>query len=387
MKKLLNQENLNGLVAQSTRYFVWDTKYTGFGVEVLTSGRKTFYFRYSRFGTPGKVKIGSVPTMTLAEAIKKVKALTDAVAKGEDPQYMMGKTASQKVTIKELGERFILEYLPNLKTTTQASWRGVINRHITPKLGSLLVVRLASSDVLRLMVEMASTKAAADTTRAVLSSMMEWAEVQGIRFKNTNPCNDVKPYGTKKRQVYLKEEEYASVMALLPTLPDFGEPEKSALTLLLLTGCRKAEIQDLQWSWLENGFIRIPWEFHKTGEEGGEKIIHLSPEAKALIQAMPKTHERVFPNPKGGRCWQIDPLWRAIRKELKLDHIRIHDIRHSYASTLINAGVPLESIQVLMAHASPASTRRYSHLDQERRKKLALEAGLLISAAMTKKPE
>jgi integrase len=155
--------------------------------------------------------------------------------------------------------------------------------------------------------------------------------------------------------------------------------------LILLTGCRKGEVLGLQWSWVESNLIRIPWEFHKTGQTGGEKLIHLSPQAVEILEGIPKNGERVFPNQKGGNLWGIDPLWRQIRTDLELPSVHIHDLRHSYASLGINAGMSLGDIGVLLGHASITTTRRYAHIDQSYKIQKALQMGELLAEAMKPK--
>jgi integrase len=150
-----------------------------------------------------------------------------------------------------------------------------------------------------------------------------------------------------------------------------------------MTGMRKDEVMEMQWEWvdLEAATITIPAELHKTGLEAGQKVIHLSSEAVLLLQGM-KGEGRVFKGTKGGKCWEIDDVWQAVRSKVGLESFHIHDIRHSYASLAISNGKTLEEVGPLLGHKGIRTTQRYAHLMQDKTKQNANEVGSFVAAAL-----
>jgi integrase len=395
VKAKLRLDLIKTLKPSKTRYTVWDTEDRGLGLEVLPGGGLTWWYRYSRFGKPDKVRLGSFPALTLDSAKSKIRYLKGQKdEKGVDPGKVYG-PGKDPITIEDLAKRFEKEHLPRLKPSTRRCYKQNLRKHIVPALGHILVGRLAESDVKHMHRDMINIKTTANACVDVLSSMMLWAEGEGFRNKKTNPRYDIEKYLIPPRQHYLSETGYQEVVEKLNTVK--ASPYAiGAVRLIMLTGMRKGEVMDLLWDWVdleaENPQIRIPYEYHKTGKTMGDKVIFLAPDAVELLKQTKKWKgiPRVFPGANAlGRCWAIDRLWRQIRKDEKFSNLVIHDLRHSFASTNLNHGMGLEDISRLLGHSTTSVTQRYAHISAERSNELAQKAGGIMAGVMKpkKKPE
>ena len=395
MKTKLRLDLIKKLKPRETRYTVWDTEDKGLGLEVLPGGGLSWWYRYSMFGKPDKVRLGSYPAMTLDAAKGKVRFLKGQKdEKGINPKHLYG-AGPNPITIADLADKFILEHLPRLKETTQRCYKQNLRKHIVPALGHILVGRLDETDVRHMHRDMLNIKTTANACVDVLSSMMLWAEGEKFRDKKTNPCCDVEKYQIPPREHFLSDTNYQEVVEKLDTVK--ASPYAiAAVRLILLTGMRKGEVMDLLWDWVdlegEKPQIRIPYEYHKTGKTMGDKVIFLAPDALELLKQTKKWKNipRVFPGANAlGRCWAIDRLWRQIRKDEAFANFVLHDLRHSFASINLNHGMRLEDISKLLGHSDISVTQRYAHLSAEHKNELAQTAGGNMAEVMKpkKKPE
>jgi integrase len=271
-------------------------------------------------------------------------------------------------------------------------YKQAIRHDIVPALGHILVTRLQESDCKGMHRDMRDRPTVANGALGVLSSMMSWAEGEGLRPKRSNPCVDIERYPKPPKQNYLNTEGYQKVDVKLAAIKASPYAIKG-LMLILQTGMRKSEVLDLLWDWVdlenEKPQIKIPYEYHKTGKTAGPKIIYLAPDSIELLKSVRKWDgiPRVFFGAnKRGRCWSIDRLWRAIRAGEEFKGFTIHDLRHSFASMGINNGMSLEEIGKLLGHSDISTTQRYAHIAPERNNDLAQKAGGFISKAMKSAP-
>ena len=214
--------------------------------------------------------------------------------------------------------------------------------------------------------------------------MFNLAEEWGDRPIDTNPIRRIKKYKEHKRQRRLSKEELARLGAVLKKAEKNGTYSPSvigAIRLLLFTGARKDEILTLKWSYVDvqRGCLHLP------DSKTGEKDIPLNPQALQVLKSLP----RIVGNPYAlpGRKMvshlvNLDTPWFQIRKEAKLEDVRIHDLRHTFASVGDDAGIALTHIGGILGHAEIATTQRYSHLDEEPKKQAAIRIGADISAAL-----
>ena len=204
----------------------------------------------------------------------------------------------------------------------------------------------------------------ANRTLGVLSRMMTLAEVWEMRPEGVNPCRHVKKYAEHKRERFLSDDEYRRLGAALRDAEreGFASPAAiGAIRLLMLTGCRSGEIMSLRWDYvdLDLGELRLP------DTRTGAKVVHPGDPAIAVLRGIPRTEGNpwVLPGLKRGRhiaC--LHDSWRRILDRAGIENLRIHDLRHSFASGGLLVGEGLPMIGKLLGHSKVQTTARYAHL-------------------------
>jgi len=239
-------------------------------------------------------------------------------------------------------------------------------------------------DIAKLHHELGDTPYQANRTLALLSKFFDWAEKRGLRPDGSNPCRHIEKYREGRRERFLSQAELAR---LGDTLRE-AEQVKScspwviaAVRLLTLTGARLNEILSLQWEHVseEHECLMLP------DSKTGRKAIHLNAPALALLQSIPRLEGNPFVicGERAGRhLVNIEKPWRRIRKAAKLDDVRLHDLRHSFASVAASGGQSLVVIGKMLGHSQPATTARYAHLADDPVKAASDAVGRHIAAAM-----
>lgn len=340
-----------------------DTDLTGFGVRRQKGG--PIYFLQKRIGKRIRwMTIGPHGSPWTPEAARKeAYRLLGQIAGGSEP-VTKRQDLADKPTVKEAAERFMAEHGVRLKAGSYEKYRYLIDRYIVPELGDRLVERIARPDVLKLHTAMAAKPPLANYAVSVLSKMMSWAEEHGLRPSQSNPCFKIKKFRENKRQRYLSQEEYERLGGVLARVEGIDRENLTivaALRLLMLTGARVNEILSLAWRSvdLERALLLLP------DSKTGQKVIRLNPQAVEVLRAIP----RVDGNPyvvvgrrPGEHLVNLQKPWRRIRVEAGLGDVRIHDLRHSYASVAAAAKGSLPMIGRLLGHNHQNTTARYAHL-------------------------
>ncbi len=201
-------------------------------------------------------------------------------------------------------------------------------------------------------------------TLGVLSKMFNLAEVWGLRPDGSNPCLHVKKYREEKRERFLGADEYASLGRTLAEVEtDGSEPPAvtAAVRLLMLTDCRLGEVMTLKWSYVDwqARALRLP------DSKTGAKVVHFGEAVAAVLRSIPRLTDNpwvITGTKEGSRLTDLQPPWRRIRKKAGLDDVRIHDLRHSFASGALFLGEGLPMIGKLLGHTQVQTTARYAHL-------------------------
>jgi integrase len=224
----------------------------------------------------------------------------------------------------------------------------------------------------------------ANRTLGVLSKMMSLAETWGLRDKHSNPCKDIERYPERKRERFLSPKELQRLGKALTTAEVSGTESKyavAAFRILLLTGCRLSEIQTLEWRHvdLEQKELRLP------DSKTGAKTIYLGEAAVTLLEALP----RVTDNPyviagkkEETHLTDLQHPWRRIRKAAGLNDVRIHDLRHTFASGGLRVGEGLAMIGKLLGHSQVQTTARYAHLASDPVKRAATKISGRLALAL-----
>jgi integrase len=259
-----------------------------------------------------------------------------------------------------LVDRFTTEFLPKKRASTAADYRSMLKTHILPALGKRKVALVEFSDVdaLHRHVTAHGGPYRANRVIAVLSKMMSLAEQW--KWRTGNPVRGIERNDEQKRVRYLTHAELDRLLKALDKHDD--QDAADIFRLLLMTGARRGEVLAARWS--DFNLRKGVWT--KPGATTKTKIDHVLPlneSAQQLLSARAQTSEFVFPGRHGvGHRIDVKGNWKRICKAAKLSGLRIHDLRHSHASILANAGVSLHTIGNLLGHTQAQTTLRYSHL-------------------------
>ncbi len=359
----ITKRTVDGLKPKETDYFVWDDTLPGFGVRVMTTGRKTYIIQYrDAAGRTRRKRLGRHGTITPDEARTDARNMLSDAARGGNPAEETRRYKSSP-TVSELCERFMSEYVPaHCKQSTEKEYRRNVDLFIIPALGRMKVTDVTRSHVSELHHAHRDKPYQANRTLGVLSVMFNQAEVWGLREDGTNPCLHVRKYEEKKRERYLSSEELGRLGDTLRELELTGTESQAAinaLRLLILTGCRLGEIQTLKWEYVRGNIIYLP------DSKTGAKRVYLGKGALEVLAGI----EQIDGNPyvitgikPDSHLTDMQKPWRRIRKEAGLEDVRIHDLRHTFASSAVGLGESLPMIGKLLGHTQQQTTQRYAHL-------------------------
>ncbi|NOX40198.1 MAG: tyrosine-type recombinase/integrase [Alphaproteobacteria bacterium] len=358
----LTKRSVEALQAKAQNYFVWDSEIKGFGVRVLPSGTRTYQIQYRKGGRTRRASIGRHGNITVEQARDRAKVIMGELSRGQNPVEEIARHR-RAPTVSALCDRFFDDHvLERCKPSTQSEYRRALDRFIKPAIGNFKIVDVQRRDIADLHHKFRDIPYQANRTLGVLSKMFNLAEVWGLRPDGSNPCRHVPKYREKKRERYLSEGE---LLRLGQTLADVEEDGSetvyvvAAIRLLILTGCRLGEIQKLEWEFIKGDTMALP------DSKTGARRIPLPEAAREVLSALP----RLSGNPyvivgivEGQHATDMQRPWRRIRERAGLSDVRIHDLRHSYASSAISAGTDLALLMRLLGHTQIQTTMRYAHL-------------------------
>lgn len=343
---------------------IWDDELGGFGIRV-NRDRTVSYIAYFRVdGKQRKKVIGRANSIKVEEARRRARVLIGAASDGQD---VIGKKAEEEnaPTIAQLGERFKEEYIPHfLKPSTQEEYRRNIDIFITPELGHHKVKDIPREAISKFHTAMSDRPYQANRVLGVLSKMLSQAEVWDLRPDGANPCLRVKRFKEKKRERFLSSTELKRLSEALDLEATTAPVTAAAFRLLIFTGCRLGEIQHLRWGEVdfEREEIRLP------DSKTGQKTIYLTAETIALLKSIPRLPDNPFVIHglvPGQHLTDFQKPWRRIRKAADLNDVRIHDLRHTFASVGASNKLSLPIIGKLLGHTQAQTTARYAHLAAE----------------------
>jgi integrase len=338
----------------------YDEAVSGFGVRITAAGTKAFVLNYRTRpdGRERRYTIGGYPDWSTGAARDEAKRLKRQIDGGSDPVGELQATR-QAPTVDDLCERFIEDHLGQIKPSTADDYKTRVRR-IRPRLGKLKVAAVTFSDIQALHRWETRERGTytANRTVAMLSRMFNLA----VRWKwrADNPAKGIERNQEHARQRYLSNEELARFMAVL--VADKDQQAANILRLLLLTGARKSEALTAKWADLDltSGIWTKP---HTRTKQKREHRVPLSAPARMLLASIERdSSEYVFPGRYGGHRASVEKAWKRICKATRITGLRVHDLRHSYASHLASAGIGLHVIGALLGHSNPTTTHRYAHL-------------------------
>ncbi len=321
--------------AKSTRN-VRDMGLAGFGVRILPSGRKRFFLHVQHEGRRFWKIVGDPADMTVEEARDRARGMLASVR--------TGRPASDEETLFEaVAETAFRRHGRNWKPGTLSIKQQYLRKQILPWFGGRQIADISPQDVRDWFASLHATPVAADRSMPVLSVIMKVAEADGLRPEGSNPCRGIRRYRRKNRDRFLSDAE---IGRLGKALRDAGPASTvSIIRLLALTGCRSSEIRTLRWKDCREAHVYL------RDSKTGPRTVWLSSAAREVLDGLPRMSPWVFPSgktdgPVGGTT--LNCAWVDIRTAAGLKDVRLHDIRHTYASVAIMSG---ETVLTQVSHA------------------------------------
>lgn len=401
MKAKITKRVVDSLEPGARTAFIWDVEIRGFGLKVTPAGRRVYLLQYRHDERLRRYTIGAHGSPWTPDAARnEARRLLGMVVAGRDP---MGEKSErrQAVSVGELCELYLSEGCDTAKPSTLEKNRSLIRRHIVPLLGRRKLKSLDRADIEAFLRDVAAGKtacdvktgfrgrarvrggpAAANRALALLSAMLTFAVHRGVRADN--PALGVRKFKIDRLDRFLSAVELSQLGEALTRAESDGLNPFAigAIRFLTLSGCRKSEALRLHWSdvdW-DNQCLRLP------DSKTGAKIVSLGAPALALLNGLPRVdgNSHVFVGEKPGHhLVGLQKIWERLRVRAGLEGLRLHDLRHSYASVGAAGGDSLLIIGRLLGHATHASTQRYSHLSDDPVRSAADRISSTIAKAMS----
>ena len=358
----ITKRSVDAIKAGGTDTVYWDGELTGFGLRVRRSGRKSYVVQTRIAGKLCWFTIGPHGPLNPDQARARALEILACAKKGIDPRDADARREAEP-SMADLGRRFLEEYVPvHCKPSTREEYSRSVRLFVDPVIGELRVPEVQRKDIAALHHGLRDKPYQANRTLGVLSKMFSLAEVWGWRPDGSNPCRHVKRYKEHKRERFLSPEETERLGQVLREAEEEMPSAVAAFRLLLLTGCRMSEIRDLRWDYVKDDCIELP-----DAKTGG-RVVPLGPEARAVLSAIPRDEDNpwvIAGRLPGSHLTDLQRPWRRIRKQAGLEGVRIHDLRHSFASRALALGESLTMIGKLLGHTQVQTTARYAHLARD----------------------
>ena len=404
--RTLDDAALTSLAPEAKPYRVWDSETSGFNVHVKPSGTKTLTLYYTAGSRPRWYTIGLFPKQCSATVARaKALSLKSQIADGFDPQEERSNERREAMTVGRLISAYLERGPISRPAKRESSWktdRSNLERHVRPILGKVTLGRVRRDDVGHLIQQIrdgatagvvrtrrqgyARVRGGLEPARRALSStsaMFSWAMEQGYLEKN--PVKGFRLPKPAARERFLSAEEAQHLFSTLKRLEkeeSFNSGFGDIIRLLLLTGARKMEIQALQWREIDlvrRRLILDP-DRTKTGGTSGTRTIPLSKAACDILRKRLKTVDSVFPANKGlgAHTTGLQKAWSELRLAAGFPDLRIHVLRHSFASLALQNSENIYTISKVLGHTNTRTTERYMHLEDATTQALSERTSQLI---------
>ena len=379
----LNEKTVREAENLGRDYQIFDTDVRGFSITIYPSGNRAFTLDYRIAGRQRRMTIGRWPEWNTVAARERAKELRRDIDEGIDPLSLRA-TSREAPRVNDMITRYLAEHTPHLAARNAADQHTIMHKLVAPDWGSKLVTEITTTDVEKLLTKIAAGRArpskAKPNNRArklqgpkptpvranrageVLRKMFTLAIGWGMR--NDNPASGFRRRIENERERFLTPEEIGRLAKALDAAKD--QRAAGIIRLCMLTGARSGEVRQARFeqfnldlgSWSKPAATTKQRKIHRIPISGDVAAIVRQ---RALL--VPRGNPWLFPGDTPGQpVKDIRRFWIGIQTEAKLPDVRIHDLRHTFASLLVSGGASLEMIGKLLGHTQMQTTQRYAHL-------------------------
>ena len=371
----LTDAGIARLRPREREYTVWDSRVPGLGVRVRPSGGRSFVLLQEAGGRSNRVSLGPVTLKSIAEARRECHARRASPEPEESPRLARTAPLFRDFVEGPWKETHFDRYKPS----TKKGVRSVLARRILPAFGSKPLDRITPDHVRRWFDAFSRTVPGnANYGLTILRQIMNFAIACG--HVDANPARGVKKNRRPALTRFLSREEIARLHGALDEHARKGERQQAdIIRLLLLTGCRRSEIVQLRWSEVQDDALML------ADSKTGPRRVPLNTQARRVLARQPRGGSAfVFPSP-------LDParplsvnlkLWYRVRREVGIEDVRLHDLRHTHASHAVMNGIPIPIVSRMLGHSNVSMTLRYAHLGDREIEAAAERVGQSIAAVM-----
>ncbi len=366
--------------------WIWDNELKGFGVSVSPKGRRTYYTKLTVFDGNGlrqvKRKIGVHGQVTCDQA-RALARQRIAVAALRLPPAPKPKEALIDITVAEAFARYMDEHVrPRLKPRSIGEAERFERLVLIPFLGPLKLSSVNQANIGKIHHDLRKTPVKANRSLSALSGFFNYCEAVGLRADGTNPCRRIKKFPERARERFLTREEFQRLAAALTDLKPDNPFLAAFFFAAIFTGLRKTELLDLHWEDVDLEAARLRLKDSKTGP----RTVPINEPARQLLADLPRVSHNPFVfvgRHDRGRLVGVQKAWQRLRAKVGIADLRIHDLRHSFASFAASAGISLQMIGRLLGHKSVQTTQRYAHLFEN---EVAASTNKVAAAMMGNEP-
>ncbi len=353
----LTDANVARLRPEEREFTVWDSRVPGLGVRVRPNGGRSYILIRTVEGRTRRVSLGTVESRRVDDVRRECLArqAEAAVAGPAEP-------ARESPTFADFVEgEWRAAHRERHKPSTRRRVLSALRVHLLPAFGTTRLDRITRAEV-ELWFEGCSRTAPGSANWALdlLRQILNFGVACG--HARTNPARGVRRNRRTPMTRFLSREEVRRLHEVLDAASRRGSSERQQadiIRLLLLSGCRRGEILNLRWSEVDGDTLAL------ADSKTGPRKVRLNPQARAVLDRQPRGEGQwVFPspaNPGRPRCGDLS-LWQQVRREAGIEDVRLHDLRHNYASWAVMKGVPVPLVSRLLGHSSTKMTLRYVHL-------------------------
>lgn len=339
--------------ASSTDRFEWDTEVPGLAVRRRLDRKPAWYLQIWTDGRNVRRAIGPQTSLTLEQARDMARALISELTGETTPLALVPETP--KASVAEFAVRFLEHGAPSWKPATLKAHRSLFACAILPQFGFRDIATIAPQEVAAWFARAGGSQGTRNRALAVLSGMMRHAEILGLRSPGSNPCQGLRRRKNRFEVHRLSQQDYRRLGEVLRRIEHTEPVIASLVRFLALTGCRKSEARLLRWDMLDANRVALP------DSKTGPCAIWLGKAALALIAEQPMTCAFVFAikdKPVSGA--RVAKTWNKVRNEIGLPALRLHDLRHGFASVAISSGESLRTVSGLLGHSELQTTAGYA---------------------------